>query len=127
MGIVRKRVGGREYIYLSIREGGRVVHKYLGPADAPRVARVIGERMESSGLPENLLPLFWDTSPGRIHIMRNARYIIERVLEFGDVDAVAWLQRVYPVQKIIDALRLSRVVTDKSREFWKIWFGVRDA
>lgn len=78
-------------------------------------------------MPEQFRSLFRDTSLGNIHIRRNARYIIERALEFGDMDAMNWLQRVYPVQNIIDVLQLSRGITEKSRNFWMVWFGVSDA
>ncbi len=70
--------------------------------------------------------LFWDTDPLIIDTQKHAVYIIERVLEFGGLDAVEWLQRVYPVQTILDVLNLSRNISDKSRNFWKIWFGAQD-
>jgi hypothetical protein len=125
MNIVRKKIRGHEYVYLSSREGSRVVHKYLGRTDSPAVASIIAEKAEASGVPENLSSLFWDTNRRQIHLRRHARYVIERVLELGWLDAVSWLQRVYPVQRIIDVLTVSRAITPKSREFWKIWFGVR--
>ena len=127
MSLVVKKVGRGEYAYLVVREGRRVVHKYLGSLNDPRVLRMMGEKKETSAIPEQFRSLFWDTSLANIHIKRNARYIIERVLEFGDMDAMNWLQRVYPVQTVVDVLRLSRGITEKSRNFWMVWFGVSDA
>jgi len=127
MNVVVKKVGGREYAYLAVREGKRVFHKYLGSIDNPRVMRILRDKKEASAIPEQFRSLFWDTSLSNIHIRRNARYIIERVLEFGNMDAVNWLERVYPVQTIIDVLQLSRGITEKSRNFWMVWFGVSDA
>lgn len=127
MNIVRKKIRGHEYVYLSSREGLRVVHKYLGRTDSPSVARIIAEKILTSGVPEDLSSLFWDTNRGQIHLRRHARYVIERVLELGRLDAVSWLQRVYPVQTIIDVLTVSKVITAKSRNFWKLWFGVKNA
>ncbi|MCL4475100.1 MAG: hypothetical protein M1508_02580 [Nitrospirae bacterium] len=127
MNVVVKKVGRGEYAYLVVREGRKVVHKYLGSIDNPRVSKMMRDKKETSAIPEQFRSLFWDTSLGNIHIKRNARYIIERVLEFGDIDAVNWLQRVYPVQTIIAVLQVSRGITEKSRNFWMVWFGVSDA
>jgi hypothetical protein len=127
MNVVVKKVGGGEYAYLVVREGKKVVHKYLGSVDNPRVVRILREKKEASAVPTQFRSLFWDTSLNKIHIRRNARYIIVRVLEFGDMDAVSWLQRVYPVQTIIDVLELSRGISEKSRNFWMVWFGVSNA
>lgn len=117
----------RKYAYLASREGRKVVHRYLGPADNPRVKKIISDRNEARRIPEGLRTLFWDTRIENIHIKNNARYIIERVLEMGDLDALRWLQRVYPVRTIIDVIETSRVLTGKSRNFWRIWFEAEDA
>lgn len=127
MNVVVKKVGGGEYAYLVAREGKKVVHKYLGSIDNPRVSKIMQDKKETSAIPAQFRSLFWDTSLANIHIRRNTRYIIERVLEFGDMAAVNWLQRVYPLQTIIDVLQLSRGMSEKSRNFWMVWFGVSDA
>ncbi|OGW38293.1 MAG: hypothetical protein A2Y97_04740 [Nitrospirae bacterium RBG_13_39_12] len=127
MGVIIKRIGRREYAYLVAREGKRVKHTYLGPADGPKVIKIISDKKETSAIPARFRPLFWDTSLSKIHIKINARYIIERVLEFGNMDAVKWLQKVYSFQTVINILNMSRIITDKSRNFWLIWFGVTDA
>lgn len=123
MAIVTKKIGKREYAYHVMREGQRVVHRYLGPADSPRVVERLRERSEASSIPAKFRTLFWDTGIDKIHIRRNAKYIIERILELGDIEAVEWLQRVYTGQTIIDVLSLSRNITEKSRNFWMLWFG----
>ena len=123
MAIITKKIGNRNYAYLVVREGKRVVHRYIGPVGSPWVTENMRDRDEASAVPERFRTLFWDTSVAKIHLKRNATYIIERILELGDVDAAAWLQRVYPGQRIIDTLRTSRVLTEKSRNFWMCWFG----
>ncbi|MBI4680724.1 MAG: hypothetical protein HY753_05855 [Nitrospirae bacterium] len=127
MGIVKKKIGRNEYAYLVVREGQKLVYRYIGTTKAFHVAKIISDKKDSVSIPDRLGPLFWDTSLDKIHIRRNARYIIERVLEFGDMYALKWIQKVYPVQTISDVLNLSRVISEKSREFWMIWFGVKNA
>jgi hypothetical protein len=125
--IITKRIKNRSYAYLVNREGKKVVHKYLGPANDPSVEKMILNQKETTAVPEHFRTLFWDTDLKNIHMKRNARYIIERILEFGSLDALNWLQRVYTVQNIIDVLSTGRGMSQRSRIFWKLWFGVEDA
>jgi hypothetical protein len=127
MGIIIRKIGNRKYGYLVLREGERVFHRYIGSAENPKVAQLLMYRNEKYAIPERLRTLFWDTSLKRINIKKNARYIIEKILEYGDMDAVEWLQKVYPLSTIIDTLFLSRSITKKSKRFWMIWFGVESA
>ena len=127
MGVITKKIGKNEYAYLAIREGRKVIHKYLGSVNDPKVNTMLTRKSEVAAVPERFRSLFWDTSLNNIHIKRNARYVIDRVLESGDTEAVQWLQRVYPVQTIIDVLNVSRNITKKSKNFWTIWFGAADA
>lgn len=126
MAIITRKIGNKEYAYLILREGEKVIHKYLGSLKNPQVTRLMDTQKESSSIPARLHSLFWDTSLEKIHLKRNARYIIERLLEFGDMFALEWLQRAYPTRTIIDVIFLSRNLTEKSRNFWMLWFGVAD-
>jgi hypothetical protein len=127
MAIITKQIKNRSYAYLVTREGKKVVHRYLGAAGDPAVEKMIINQKETTAVPERFRTLFWDTNLKKIHIKRNARYIIERVLELGNLDALNWLQRVYSVQNILDVLSTRRGVSDKSRTFWNLWFGAEDA
>jgi hypothetical protein len=127
MSVITKKIGKGEYAYLAIREGKRVVHRYLGPVGSPKVKQRMAEQAELNMLPKRFHSLFWDTDPGNIHLKEHAAYIIERLLEYGDLDAIAWMQRVYTVQTIIDTLAASRAISEKSKNFWLIWFGADHA
>src|SRR5262245_26057051 len=39
--------------------------------------------------------LFWDADPASIDPRRHARYIIERILDLGDVEEVRWMARTF--------------------------------
>jgi hypothetical protein len=124
MNLITKKIGKGEYAYLVFREGKKIVHKYLGSANNPWVVKLVTEKKEASMIPERLRYLFWDTNLNKIRIKQNARYIIERVLEFGDMNSLEWLQRVYPISAIIDVIFLSRAISEKSRNFWMLWFSI---
>ncbi|HCY19792.1 MAG TPA: hypothetical protein DHU69_08600 [Deltaproteobacteria bacterium] len=123
MAILIKKIGGREYAYLAYRQGKKVVHKYLGPASNPQVMQKMRETAEGKEVPDKFLSLFWDTAPSSIDLKTNSRYVIERVLEIGGLDAVQWLQRIYPTKIIIEICNTSRKISHKSKNFWRIWFG----
>ncbi len=110
------------YAYLAYRNGKKVVQKYLGLLSNPDVARKIEEFERERNVPEEFHYLFWDTDPKGIDLKKNAGYVIERVLEMGGLDALRWIQRLYPTRRIVETLETSRKITPKSRNFWTIWF-----
>jgi len=65
--------------------------------------------------------LFWDVDPETIDPEKHARYIIERVLDFGRSEEVSWMFKRYPREKIATVLRLPRSQVDsKSRALWNL-------
>lgn len=127
MSIVVKKIGKKEYAYLAYRVGKKVVHKYLGPAAGPVAATRKARTEEEKKVPERFHSLFWDVDPLKIDVKRHAGYIIERVLELGGLDALYWIQRLYPTSRIIETCEMSRKISPKSRTFWGIWFGLSHA
>jgi hypothetical protein len=67
--------------------------------------------------------LFWDADPKAIDPRRHARYIIERILDFGDEKELRWLVSYYPRRLIKDTVARSRVLHAKSRSLWKLVFA----
>ena len=67
--------------------------------------------------------LFWDADPKSIDPKRHARYIIERILDFGDEKEVRWMARTYSRRLIQDTIDRSRVIHEKSRSLWKLVFA----
>ena len=127
MAIITKKIGKREYAYLVSREGKRVVHRYLGTARDPKVERLATIKEVTASIPARFRTLFWDTSLDNVNLKSHGRYVMEKVLEFGDLDAFEWLRDVYPGWQIKETLLLSRTLSEKSRNFWTIWFGGDDA
>lgn len=127
MSIVVKKIGKKEYAYHAYRVGKKVVQKYIGPASGPAAAARKTRIEEGKRIPARFQSLFWDVDPLTIDVKQHRSYIIERVLEMGDLDALLWLQRMYPTALIIEILGSSRKISAKSRNFWEIWFGVRHA
>ena len=66
--------------------------------------------------------LFWDVDPKTIDPKKHARYIIERVLDFGHAPEVRWLAHFYPFSLIQETLKHSRVLHKKSKALWSLVF-----
>jgi hypothetical protein len=64
--------------------------------------------------------LFWDTDPKRIDKNKNALYIIERILDFGNDKEVSWVYHNYDkneLQKVVDN---PRRLMPESKKLWKL-------
>lgn len=66
--------------------------------------------------------LFWDVNPKTIDPKKNSRYIIERILDFGNTKEVRWMNSYYSKRLIKSVLGTSRVLHAKSRSLWTLVF-----
>jgi len=62
--------------------------------------------------------LFWDTYPKKLDLKKNAPFIIERIMEFGDSEDVRWCIKTYG-KKTIKQLLPRLHLTYKSASFWR--------
>jgi hypothetical protein len=66
--------------------------------------------------------LFWDVS--KIDPYKNAEFIIQRILQFGDIDDLRWALNFYGEEKIKEIfLKVKRKLDKKSLNFWKLYFN----
>lgn len=63
--------------------------------------------------------LFWDTDPTKIDPQKHARYIIERIMDFGDVAEVRWMWKQYPKQLLRSVVQKSRGLHKSSKTLWE--------
>ena len=64
--------------------------------------------------------LFWDVDPKTIDPQKHARYIIERILDFGNDREVRWMWKHYNRAFIKSTAHTSRVLLPQSRAFWQL-------
>ena len=126
MSINIKTIEGRDYAYQSYRSGKKVIQRYLGPASDPAVIVQIAAIKKAKSVPPGLNKYFWDVDPMTLNVRRHSRFILERILELGDLDALRWAQKQYPTALIIEVCLMSRRLSPRSKNFWKIWFEEHD-
>ena len=69
--------------------------------------------------------LFWDVDPKTIDPKKHAKYIIERVLDFGNDKEVRWLSHYYPTLSIQRVVKTSRGLHNKTKSLWSLVFRSR--
>ena len=81
--------------------------------------------MMVSMVPQHIRLMFWDANLDELDPTAYPFYAIERVLEYGDEEAVGWMRRTFTEEQILDVLRTDRRLTPLSATFWAFTFGVR--
>ena len=71
-------------------------------------------------LPEFLRPLFWEVEFERLGVRDQQRYIIERVLEYGDDPAIGWLRATFAPDTIGEVVRHSRKISRNTATLWAL-------
>jgi len=74
---------------------------------------------------ETLESLFWDSDFKKIDYRKNTSFVIERVLERGDIEHVKIMFKHYTQEEIKRVLRTSRRLSPKSANFWADYFGLQ--
>lgn len=63
--------------------------------------------------------LFWDVNPNTVDSKKHARYIIERILEFGRDDEVRRMRETYSTSLAHDVVNKSRVLRPQTKVLWE--------
>lgn len=74
------------------------------------------------GLPDSL---FWDTDPGALHPEKHARYIVERVLEYGGLEAWYRMRSFYGDDSLREVVTSLRNLSQKSMRLCCVAFDLQ--
>ncbi len=66
--------------------------------------------------------LFWDVES--VDAQKNGKFVIERILNFGDEDDFRWALKFYGKDKIAETVLTSRNLNKKSLAFWCGYFNL---
>jgi hypothetical protein len=75
-------------------------------------------------LHEDLKPFFWDVSFDELFTSRSPHFIISRLMEHGNESALRFLMATFTRDELIAALRTSRSISRRSRNFWALLLGI---
>ncbi len=71
-------------------------------------------------LPGFLKPYFWEVNFADLRLPDRQTFIIERVLEYGDDQAISWLRATFPPETIADVVRHSRRISRNTANLWAL-------
>lgn len=78
-------------------------------------------------IPAFLVPsCFWDCDPRAVDLRTHRRFVVERVMEYGDDEAIRWLLRTYTGEELSDTLRQSRNLSPKTATCWANYLGLEE-
>jgi len=64
--------------------------------------------------------LFWDTDPKKIDAVKNAQYVIERILDFGKDEEVKWMWNFYEKDLLKKVVQNSRSLRKETKNLWNL-------
>ncbi|KUG22960.1 hypothetical protein ASZ90_007245 [hydrocarbon metagenome] len=71
--------------------------------------------------------LFWDVNLAQLDKNAHKRFIVKRILQFGDLDDLRWALTFYGYDGVRSIFLSSADQFDnKSRNFWRFYFHVHD-
>ena len=73
-----------------------------------------------SKLPEFLQRYFWDVKFDELSFDKHPTFIAERILNYGDPDAIRWLLSITDNQFIKTLVENSRNLNAKTRNYWQL-------
>jgi len=71
---------------------------------------------------ERLKKYFWDMEIDKIDVQKHKKYIIERLLEMGDEQAVSWLKKKFTKKEIIGVIQKNKRLSHLSSNYWDLIF-----
>ncbi len=73
-------------------------------------------------IPERFKKYFWDCDFENLGMQKYAFFIIERILNFGNVDSIKWLLSNTDRKMLMEVIEKSRNLNKKTRNYWRIIF-----
>jgi len=120
-----------------LRRSRRHVYRYLKSGRLRPCARILGQWLfsteeiqsfQSGRVPRFLNSLFWDARPADLSVRHHRDFILARLLESGNREAVAWVFRTYPKAQVRAFLRDrgSEVLSPRTKHFWRMLLGMAE-
>jgi len=76
-------------------------------------------------LPEEFRKYFWDVDYDDLSLEKYPKFIAERIMNYGDLDAVKWLQSVLEMEFIRSVVLKSRNLNPKTRNYWELMLSIK--
>lgn len=75
-------------------------------------------------LEKHIIKYFWEYDKNAIDPQEHWFFVLERLMEYGDVKAMKWAVDFYESSQFIEVLRNSRRLSRKSATMWQNYFNL---
>ena len=75
-------------------------------------------------LPLSLHKFFWDVDASQVNPGKHPKYVINRLLDKGDLAAARWVLRTMPRSTVVETLKTMRDFSPRNSRFWASYFGI---
>lgn len=75
-------------------------------------------------LPRSLWKFFWDVDQASVDPSKREMYIINRLLDKGDLEAARWVLKTYPKDTIIETFKTQRDFSPWNGTFWSHYLQI---
>lgn len=80
--------------------------------------------MNDATLPRFLSKLFWDVDFEHLSLTKHRNFVLRRVLDHGDPEAIAWMRQTFSPEEIRSSLKKYRGFSRKSANFWALVYDI---
>ncbi len=74
--------------------------------------------------PKFLKKYFWDIDFDKLDVETHPQYVLGRILEYGDEQAIRWMMKRFDKDEVADILFHYRTLSPKSANFWAWFFKI---
>lgn len=71
-----------------------------------------------NNLPDSFKNYFWDVNFNSLSTKEDKSFILKRLLDRGNTEAINWVKKNYNEKEIKDLLQTSRDISAKTANFW---------
>src|SRR3989338_6985179 len=75
-------------------------------------------------LPKRFYRYFWDVEAKEVNPAKHPKYVINRLLDKGDLSAARWVLAAFPKEKIVETLKTMLDFSPWNGVFWTRFLGI---
>ena len=79
--------------------------------------------MLMNSLPKTSEKYFWDVDPKTLDSERHQAFIVERLLEQGDLESLVWINQKYARTEVQQIINQSRRLSPKTLQFCALYYA----
>lgn len=79
---------------------------------------------KNATLPQFLRPYFWDVKFEDVDITKNPQFVLKRIIDRGDTDALLWALDRFNANDIKNLVLTSRDLSRRTANFWALIMNI---